>query len=155
MARRPLASTTASSTRSRLTWALGDLVELLLELLELLGRHPIHLGVAVHQPVHQRLRGLDVVGLDDLLDERLPHLRVGLAGGLALQVLADGGAERVEPLEVADLAGEGVVEGGQLLALHVVQGDPDPAALAPPRLVRMVVGKLDLGVGLLARAGAS
>ena len=85
-------------------------MELLLELAELLLRDLVHLGVAVHQPVHQRLRRLHAVGLDDLLEQRLADLGVGLAGGLALQVLADRGAQRVEVLEVADLAREGVVQ---------------------------------------------
>ncbi len=82
-------------------------------------------------------------------------LGVGLARGLVLEVVPDRAAQRVEVLEVADLAGEGVVERRQLLALHLVQRHPDLPGLAPARLVGMIVGEPHLGVGALARAGAS
>ena len=62
--------------------------------------------------------------------------------------------ERVEPLEVADLAGEGIVERRQLLPLHLVQRHPHRAGLAPARLVGMVVRELDLGSRRSRRGGA-
>ena len=104
----------------------------------------------MHQPVHQRLRRRDAVRLDDLREQRLTHLGIGLAGGLALQVLPDRRAQRVEVLEVADLAGERVVERRQLLPLHLVERDPHLAGLAAPGLVGVILREAHLGIGALA-----
>ncbi len=91
-------------------------------------------------------------GLDELLDQLVPEPGVGLPRRLALEVGAHRGAERVHGLEVAHLAGEGVVERGELLPLHLVERDAELPGLAALRLVGMVVGEADLGLAGLAGA---
>ena len=104
----------------------------------------------MQHPVHHRGRRLDPVGLDELLHQLLPDAGVGFAGGGRFQVRADPGLQRVEGLEISHLAGQRVVEGGELLALHLVQRQAHRAGLAAALRVGMVIGKADLGVHRLA-----
>jgi hypothetical protein len=48
------------------------------------------------------------------------HAWVGLPGGLALQILANRGTQRVEVLEVAGFTGQSVVQRRELLPLYVM-----------------------------------
>ena len=87
-------------------------MKLLLEPLQLILGNLVHLGVTMHQPVNQGVRGLDPVGLDDLGNQLLPQLRVGLARRLALEILADGGPQRVQALEIPDSRARASSSGG-------------------------------------------
>ena len=56
----------------------------------------------------------------------------------------------IEGFEIPHLAGENVRQGGQFLPLHLVQADPHLPGLPPLALIRVVVGKADLGIHRLA-----
>src|SRR3954468_6254963 len=101
--------------------------------------------------MNQGVRRLDPVGLDNLGNQLLPQLGVGLPRRLALEILADGRPECVEALEIARLTGQGIVQRRQLLSLHLVQRNSYPAGLTAAGLFRMIVGKADIRLSGLAR----
>jgi len=96
------------------------------------------------------VRGFDPVGLHDLGQEAPAHLGIGLPGGLPLQILPHRAAERLEALEIAHLARQGVVQRRKLLPLHLVQRYPELPGLPPAGFVGMILREANLGVGALA-----
>ena len=88
----------------------------------------------------QLARNVERIRRGDLVDELLAHARVGFALRVLLEVLPDGRRERVERLEVADFAREGIVERRERFALHVEQVDAHRLGLAALRFVGKVVG---------------
>ena len=156
MAWSPCGSTTRVEHQVPLHLRLGDRVELLLEAVA-----AAPAGSGTSRRSRASAGAPATAGASTLLastiwrDQRLPHLGVGLAVGLALEVLPDGGAERVEVLEVADLAGEARRRAaGSSCRFTSCSVDPDLAGLAPPGLVGMVVGEADLGSRRSRRGGA-
>ena len=103
--------------------------------------YAVRLGIRVDGSLDQGPRGGDAIRLHDLLDQVSPDLGVRFPPRLLLQVLADRFPQGLQGIEIPHLAREGVVELGELLPLHFVQGDPHVAGLPALRLIREVARK--------------
>ncbi len=136
-------SAIASMIRSRRTCASATGPELALEVVVLFFGHAVGAGVGVQRAVQERGRHRDVVGGGDLVDQLAAQPGVGFAPRLGLEVLAHRGAQRVDVLERSHFAGEVVGQGGDVLALDLVQRHAHAARLAAAGLVGVVIGEAD------------
>jgi hypothetical protein len=121
---------------------LGHRPELFGELLRLTLRHSIRLDVRSHDLPYPCRRHVERVRAQDLVEELTANGRVGVTLGVRRQVGPHGRSQRIEGLEVAHLAREGVIERRQRLPLHLVEFDTYSLGLAALRLVGEVIGPL-------------
>src|SRR4029079_5904425 len=97
--------------------------------LALVLRNSIGLHVAIDELAYPARRHRERICPGDLVEQLLTYARFGVPAAVLLQILSHRGLERVQRLEVTNLACEAVVESRQLLALHVLQRHPDGLAL--------------------------
>src|SRR5882762_1477592 len=112
------------------------------ELLALIFRNLVGLGVVLHELLDPALWYVEGIGGDDLIDQLLPDVRFDLVLSVPLHVRANSSPQGLERLEVPNLASECVVERRRGLALHLVERDPNGFRLTPLRFIRKIVGPL-------------
>ena len=137
--------------RSRRTWRSATGRNSVANRSPFVRRHLIRLHVRVEQRRDPGVRDVERIRAHHVVDQLLADRGVGVPLGMLFEILANRRRQRVERIEVADLARERVVERRDRLALHVLERHANRLRLSALRFVRKIIRPLHRLLGVAAR----